>query len=182
METIQNSNTASAAQATARPVMGLAQAVKTCLRKYFDFTGRARRSEYWWFLVFYVLVRCLCGFLEGFFMLPHIGDAVSLLLVVPSYAVLTRRLHDVGYSGWWVLAVFVLECAMLVVAAMTGKITWLQLLTNNGIDAMFQIYNVSSLTWVMSAAMVLLNLFMLVLSLVDSFQGVNKYGDSPKYQ
>ena len=60
------------------------------LRKYADFSGRASRPEYWWFLV----PTLLAGVMGG---LP------MLALVVPGLAVTVRRLHDVGRSGWWAL-------------------------------------------------------------------------------
>lgn len=78
--------------------MDFVQAVKSCLGQYATFSGRAPRSEYWWFFLFQLLVMVAASL---------IGDVVyalaSLALLLPALAVGTRRLHDIGRSGWWQL-------------------------------------------------------------------------------
>jgi uncharacterized membrane protein YhaH (DUF805 family) len=80
------------------------QAVQRLFSKYADFTGRASRSEYWWVVLFFVPVTIVQQVLQQ---LGGAGLAVSLLislaLLVPSLAIGTRRLHDIGKSGWWQL-------------------------------------------------------------------------------
>jgi len=83
------------------------------LKKYAVFDGRARRQEYWMFVLissFLPFVVLLLAALLGM----QMGTGVSVLLTVywlaillPSIAVWVRRLHDTGRSGWWVLASFV---------------------------------------------------------------------------
>ena len=83
-------------------------------KKYVCFSGRARRKEYWLFVLFnfiaYFIVSFIGGFLAGLtdvsafaFLSPIYGLAVLL----PSFGVLIRRLHDSGKSGWWWLISFV---------------------------------------------------------------------------
>lgn len=74
-------------------------AIKTCFSKYADFTGRARRSEFWfWSLfTFIVVVLLSCIPVIGWILLPIAGIA----FIIPSLAVGARRLHDTGKSGWW---------------------------------------------------------------------------------
>ena len=69
--------------------MTFGQSIKTCFSKYVTFSGRATRSEYWWFAL-------LC-FIVGIIPLVNL---LGLLLFLPSVAVAVRRLHDVGKSGW----------------------------------------------------------------------------------
>ncbi len=84
--------------------MSFSEAISTCFTKYADFTGRAKRSEYWWFvlfmfigsLLFHIAVRS--GLLSGLF---------SLATIIPYWAVGARRLHDTDRSGWWQLLVLV---------------------------------------------------------------------------
>jgi uncharacterized membrane protein YhaH (DUF805 family) len=85
-------------------------------RKYADFSGRARRSEYWFFTLFNTLITLVLALL-GLNLVhllglnPHgaFGLAYLYLLVafLPTLAVSVRRLHDIGLSGWWYLIVLV---------------------------------------------------------------------------
>ena len=76
--------------------------------KYADFNGRARRREYWMYVLVYVILYCIVALVEGFLGLsPFLTAILSLALLVPSLAVGVRRLHDVGKSGWWLLVVLV---------------------------------------------------------------------------
>lgn len=71
-------------------------AVKTCFKKYAEFEGRASRAEYWnWFWFTFIL-----GFLGGFLTAGAIVPIIQIGLCLPGLAVTTRRLHDVGKSGW----------------------------------------------------------------------------------
>jgi uncharacterized membrane protein YhaH (DUF805 family) len=75
--------------------MDIVEAVKTCLRKYAAFGGRASRSEYWWFALFYFVLSVVVSMFSDV-----LNALVGLGLLVPSLAVGTRRLHDIGKSGW----------------------------------------------------------------------------------
>jgi uncharacterized membrane protein YhaH (DUF805 family) len=82
--------------------MTFQDSVKVCLSKYTDFSGRATRSEYWWFVLFIVLVSA------GTSLLSHILSGLfSLATLLPSLAAATRRLRDTGRSGWWQLVCLV---------------------------------------------------------------------------
>lgn len=78
--------------------MDFVQAVKSCLGQYASFSGRATRPEFWWFFLFQILVLIVTGMLGD-----TVYAIVALLLLLPALAVGTRRLHDVGRSGWWQL-------------------------------------------------------------------------------
>ena len=78
--------------------MNFMQAVQSCLSQYATFSGRAPRSEFWWFFLFQILVLIVAGMLG-----QTAYSVVALLLLLPALAVGTRRLHDVGRSGWWQL-------------------------------------------------------------------------------
>ena len=81
--------------------MSFQEAVAACLRNYAEFTGRARRSEYWWFVLFTAIVS---GAVSGFS--DPIRSLVSAVFWLPGLAVAVRRLHDVGRSGWNLLWTF----------------------------------------------------------------------------
>ena len=74
------------------------------LKKYAVFNGRARRKEYWWF----VLGNFLVSFAAGFSGVPDsFYTFYDLIMFVPGLAVTVRRLHDTDHSGWWMLVPFV---------------------------------------------------------------------------
>ena len=81
--------------------------------KYADFSGRARRSEYWYFILFSTLlilpayILLVVGLGTESTVLAGLGGLVTVVaalgLLVPQFAVAVRRLHDTGRSGWWLL-------------------------------------------------------------------------------
>ncbi|MBW3095725.1 DUF805 domain-containing protein [Pseudohoeflea coraliihabitans] len=86
--------------------------VKTVLSKYATFTGRARRPEYWWYVLFYFVGGLVTGFLDGLLFgaaadFSPLNTIFTLALIIPSIAVTARRLHDIGRSGWWQLIWFI---------------------------------------------------------------------------
>jgi len=78
--------------------MNIQQAFQTCFRKYTDFTGRASRPEYWWFILAYMVIAVVAALIHRF-----VYGAVVLVFIAPLLAVGARRLHDVGKSGWFLL-------------------------------------------------------------------------------
>lgn len=74
------------------------KAVKTCFRKYADFSGRAARPEFWWFFLFQLVVLLIAGAISD--VLYYI---VALGLLLPGLAVGARRLHDIGKTAWLLL-------------------------------------------------------------------------------
>lgn len=100
--------------------MYLKEAAKVCLgKKYADFSTRASRKECGFFFVFYFilcLALCVVNTMLGaifedpivaFRLTTGVSVIVALLLIVPTYAVLVRRLHDTGRRGWWILLYFI---------------------------------------------------------------------------
>lgn len=102
----------------------------TALKKYAVFTGRSRRREFWSFFLVNWAVAFIIGFIIGlrgaeasgglgaFFML------YTLAIIVPSLAVGSRRLHDTGRTGWWLLLGLVPiigQIALIVIFAQDGQ-------------------------------------------------------------
>ena len=138
--------------------MGFQEAIRTCLKeKYVTFSGRAARSEYWYFVLFYMIVimaiyalfmvaggmRALqTGDFSAFhYLLIVVYVVVALGVFLPSISVLVRRFHDRNMSGWWVLGFMLLSAVPFV-----------------GI---------------------LVSIGMLVLLCLKGTDGENKYGDDP---
>jgi uncharacterized membrane protein YhaH (DUF805 family) len=89
--------------------MGFTDAIKTCFRKYIGFSGRAARSEYWYWALFILLLQIVAWLIDmtlfGFNTtgVNPIGSIFSLATFLPGLAVSIRRLHDIDRVGWWVL-------------------------------------------------------------------------------
>ena len=140
--------------------MEFKEAVNVCLtRKYRRFTGRASRSEFWWFSLFTCILNILVAVLGG--LVPALASIVSavqaLWLLLPTIGVTTRRLHDRNLSGWWQA----LPLA-LVLPAIAGA----------ALDA----------TWLMACfagAAGLASLALLVLCALKGTPGSNRFGPDP---
>jgi uncharacterized membrane protein YhaH (DUF805 family) len=73
------------------------------LKKYAVFNGRARRSEYWYFVLFSTLISVALIILGALIHIEILDSLYSLAILVPSIAVGVRRMHDVNKSGWYLL-------------------------------------------------------------------------------
>ena len=101
--------------------MNFPQSVSICFKKYLDFKGRASRSEFWYFFLFYILASFLGGFVIGFLVRPSseffyvLAIIIFVGLFIPALSVTVRRFHDFGVSGW-------MYCAFIVPFVISGFI------------------------------------------------------------
>ena len=84
------------------------------LKKYAVFQGRARRKEYWFFVLFNIIVTVVLSLIDAMMGMYNsevgiglLSGVYSLAILIPSIAVTVRRLHDTGRSGWWILIALV---------------------------------------------------------------------------
>ena len=80
------------------------------LKKYAVFSGRSRRMEYWYFVLFNIIVGVVLALIDmligTFSAMSNIGllsGIYSLAVLIPTLAVMVRRLHDIDRTGWWIL-------------------------------------------------------------------------------
>lgn len=89
--------------------MSFGEAIKTVFSKYATFSGRARRSEYWYFILFTVIISAAIGVISTFS--RDVGTILTgvweLATLIPSLALVWRRLHDIGKSGAWYFIILV---------------------------------------------------------------------------
>jgi uncharacterized membrane protein YhaH (DUF805 family) len=81
--------------------MNFTQSIQTCYKKFFDFSGRSSKSEYWWFQLFNIILYVLSSLFQG-----DLSILLSIIIIanlIPIYAAAVRRIHDSNKSGWWVL-------------------------------------------------------------------------------
>jgi uncharacterized membrane protein YhaH (DUF805 family) len=86
----------------------------TALKKYAVFNGRSRRAEYWFFLLFNIIISVVLSLLDAALGTSSgeggagvLSGVYSLAVLIPGIAVSIRRLHDTDRSGWWLLLAFV---------------------------------------------------------------------------
>jgi len=84
--------------------MSFQEAISSGLSRYIDFNTRSSRSEYWFWVLFVILLSIVAGVIDNLlFGSSILGTLVTLGLLVPGIAVGVRRLHDIDRSGWWYL-------------------------------------------------------------------------------
>ncbi len=93
--------------------MSFNQAVRLCFQKYVTFSGRARRAEYWWFILFLLIGGTVASILDSVLFgasvenVGILGALFNLATFLPSLAVAARRLHDTDRTALWLLIAFI---------------------------------------------------------------------------
>jgi uncharacterized membrane protein YhaH (DUF805 family) len=85
--------------------MTFGQAIGTCFNKYATSAGRSRRAEYWYFVLFNILLSLAAAMIDDGN--GAVSGVAGLVTFLPSLAAGVRRLHDTDRSGWWTLLIFV---------------------------------------------------------------------------
>lgn len=208
---MMNSQEVNNIEGTARPRLGFKEAVDACFSKYATFSGRSRRSEFWWFRLFGAILAMIPtviivitslfngkNFPEDF---TYVGAIImgfcvvviilmGLFLLIPSLAVTTRRLHDTGHSGWWLVFYYASYFVVQIVESMTdGKLVdnvVCDCETGGLFDGIVNAFHVNpvgcSVVAVFNLLYIGLGITIFIFMLLDSHKGENKYGRSPKYQ
>ena len=103
--------------------MNFTQSVNKCLNHYFDFSGRALRSEFWWFILFQWVGGITASIFDSVFLgHPFTSEDLGILTIIwqlgtciPTLAVGARRLHDINKSGWWQLLILTIIGIILLI-------------------------------------------------------------------
>jgi uncharacterized membrane protein YhaH (DUF805 family) len=83
--------------------MTFGEAIRSGFDNYVNFSGRASRAEFWWWVLFAILASIVANIIDAIIGAPIFSLLVSLGLLLPGLAVSVRRLHDTNRSGWWIL-------------------------------------------------------------------------------
>ena len=81
--------------------MGFGEAVSTCFKKSVVWEGRASRAEFWWFYLAQILIIFAAGIIDQIIGTGFLYIIALIVVILPSIAVLIRRLHDTDRTGWW---------------------------------------------------------------------------------
>lgn len=144
-----------------------------CIRKYATFSGRARRKEYWMFLLANFLITLALGLVSGFLGLfdargnSPLVSLFSPFTWLPTLSVTARRLHDINRTGWW-------QCAGV---ALIPFIIVIIVLAAGGDEVSGALLGVAAATALLAAA---LGITLFVFSCTAGTVGPNKYGPDPK--
>jgi uncharacterized membrane protein YhaH (DUF805 family) len=161
--------------------MTFTQAVRSVLSSYATFSGRARRSEYWWFYLFTILVAITTSVIDAVLNTAFdneigiVGTITSLALLLPTLAVTARRLHDTGRAGWWML----LPAIPLVATIAAGFAAVFLIAFSTNVDSNPEVAVIALLgvcVLLTLAAGITLTVFLCL----NSKPEANKYGPSPK--
>ena len=93
---------------------------------YVDFQGRARRQEFWYYILAYVVVYVVLGIVQSVMGTHALTGLLSLALFLPTLGISVRRLHDTDRTGWWVLLAAIPSALLMLLAGMalvTGAYT-----------------------------------------------------------
>lgn len=175
---------------TEKPMLKPIEAIKSCLKNYVNFKGRARRSEFWWFALSVAVVSSILSIVG--MMVPLVGFlslAFTLLVLLPHMAVLTRRLHDSGHSGWWVVAEVILVCCYYgsFFTLIGGNLDMMyessdpMAMAQSMAESIQSMPVVAGLMMLSMLCIMILFIVIFIFTLQDSKWGTNKYGPSPKY-
>ena len=150
-----------------------------CLRNYVNFSGRARRKEYWFFVLFTFIFSIVARLLDLLIFGPSgmlISGLFGLAMLLPQLAVLVRRLHDTNRSGKWVLGYYLLTIlwtGILIVWGMKYFVAAMQ--GTAGMPVGFSIFAIVGVLAILAYSIVLL-----VWSCLPGTKGENRYGADPK--
>ena len=145
--------------------MNFIVSVRTCFLDFAVFKGRTRRSEFWWFQIFCIIVTLTLSTLDTAIFgysdaaITPLATTFDVAVVIPLAAVTARRLHDVGKSGWFQLPTF-----LLYLIYFEGKVS----------------PSVMNGFYILMGFVGVYCLWLLYLLVKDSEPGMNIYGHNPK--
>jgi len=150
-------------------------------QKYAQFSGRATRAEYWWFILGNSIIFTILIFLGRYS--NFIFSIFFLAIIIPTLSVTARRLHDVGKSGWLQLLGIIASIVIVISASLSllfGFTGGLLLLSGNSSEIGSGILGIAVILGVLSIISVGINIWLFILYVTNSTPGNNKYGPNPK--
>lgn len=177
------------------PKVGFVEAFKLYWTNYVNFKGRSRRSEYWWVMLWHVIIMIPALFLGVVLMfIPVLGWIVAVILfiaiglyslatIIPNLALTVRRFHDVGFSMLIPILSFIVGIIYNIASAFTQKET---LFEDEATSTNVSVVNEFAFlpNWVaftLMAISIILSLVTFIVCLLDSKEQDNQYAPSPKY-
>lgn len=157
--------------------MGIGEAIVSCFEKYATFKGRARRAEYWYFMLFTLALYALVLYL---FQLLWLTPKVTLILILlifaatimPTWAVTVRRFHDINRSGWY-LTWIIFPCIYSILT-LPFLLLWQA--------SEFELFIARGCYFIAGGCCLIGFIIVFVFAITRSSEGENQYGPSPMYK
>ncbi len=167
------------------PTLGFTEAIKLASGRIFDFKGRSRRSEFWWWM----LVVFVVGFFVSLFISNMLVSSIwSILYMFCALSATARRLQDSGKSALWVYISYALGCASTLYVSTSGAIAALMDKLDSAHPNQAAIEKIVlnhtgdfALMGLLGCLFMVFALIVFIMTLIDSKPTANKYGPSPKY-
>lgn len=156
-----------------KPQVGFLDAVKLAFKKAFTFTGRIRRSEFWWGVLGIWIITLLLS------LIPIVGQILCIFLGIVNLAMTFRRLHDTAHSGWWIGVPLLLS--LIAIAILIGSIGITGLTEGDAKAIAGASMGALVVAGLLYLAAGIMQIIVFIFCLMDSQQIANKYGESPKY-
>jgi uncharacterized membrane protein YhaH (DUF805 family) len=150
-------------------------------QKYAQFSGRATRAEYWWFIIGNNIILTILNFIGE--LSNFLNFIFVLAMIIPTLSVTARRLHDVGKSGWLQLLGIIASIVIFISALLSlflGFAGGAILFSGNSSEIGSGILGIAVILAVLSLISVGVNIWLFILTIQDSTPGSNKYGPNPK--
>ncbi len=147
-----------------------------------DFSGRSRRSEFWYVMLVVLLLDIVLGMMLG--AMPLVSAIVQSAVMFLGLSVTVRRLQDTGKNGMWVYASYVLGILSTVFTAVSGIQEKMTDMADdpNALARLFEHESGTMMTMGLLSALFMLSSFIVfIFCLMDGTPNANKYGESPKY-
>lgn len=167
------------------PSLGFVEAVKLASGRILDFKGRSRRSEFWWWMLVVIIVNWV---ITTFAPSLLVSGITSIIIMFFGLAATARRLQDSGKSAVWVYISYALGCATQLYTGTSTTVNKIMDELSTGSfsnSAIEKIVEKGSedlvLLSCLSLAMGIFAIIVIIMCLLDSTRGANKYGESPKY-
>ena len=167
------------------PSLGFVEAVKLASGRILDFKGRSRRSEFWWWMLVVIIVNWV---ITTFAPSLLVSGIMSIIIMFFGLAATARRLQDSGKSAVWVYISYALGCVTQLYTGTSTTVnkimdelsTWS--FSNSAIEKIVEKGSEDLvLLSCLSLAMGIFAIIVIIMCLLDSTRGANKYGESPKY-
>nr|WP_242439286.1 DUF805 domain-containing protein [Staphylococcus delphini] len=177
------------------PKVGFVEAFKLYWTNYVNFKGRSRRSEYWWVMLWHLIIMIPALFLGVVLMfIPILGWIVAVILflaiglyglatIIPNLALTVRRFHDVGFSMLIPILSFIVGIIYNIASAFTQKETLYQDTSTGTVVSFISgfAFLPNWIAYTLMAISIILSLVTFIVCLLDSKEQDNQYGPSPKY-